>query len=72
MDQRWNKGVLERKRNKELTWGSGLEADLFRTRSEGGVTKAIQIGNLSGIDQEWRRLLDCEGESYAGVEGRQN
>ena len=34
--------------------------------------KAAQIGNLSGIDWEQRRLLDCEGESYTGAEGRQS
>ena len=46
--------------NKELTWGSGPEADSDRTRLEGGVSKATQIGNcvgignMSGIYQEGR------------------
>ena len=59
-------------RNKELTWGSGPEA------VEGGISKATQIGNhvvignWSGIDREWHRSLDCEGEGYAGAEGRRN
>ena len=30
------------------------------------------IGNWSEINQEWRQSLDCEGEGYAGAEGRQN
>ena len=44
--------------NKELTWGSGPEADSDGTRLEGGVSKATQIGNhvgignMSGIDRE--------------------
>ena len=65
-------------RNKELTWESGLEADSYGTRSEGGISKATEIGNRvgignwSGIDWEWRRSLDREGEGYAGAEGRQN
>ena len=65
-------------RNKELTRGSGPEADSYRIRPEGGVSKAtrignrVAIGNWSGIDREWHRLLDREGEGYAGVEGRQN
>ena len=63
-------------RNKELTWGSGPEVDSYGTRSEGGVSKATQIGNRvgignqSGIDRERCQSLDCEGEGYAGVEGR--
>ena len=46
--------------NKELTRESGPEVDSYRTRSEGGVSKATQIGNhvgignWSGIDWEWR------------------
>ena len=35
--------------NKELTRGSGLEADWYGTRSEGGVSKATRIGNRVGI-----------------------
>ena len=64
--------------NKELTWGSGLEADSYGTRSEGGISKVAQIGNRvgignrSGIDWEWCQSLDHEGEGYAGVEGRWN
>ena len=62
--------------NKDLTRGSGLEVDLDRTRLEGGVSKATQmgnrvgIGNMSGIDREGCRSLDHEGEGYAGAEGR--
>ena len=47
-------------------------------RSEGGVSKATQIGNRvaignqSGIDQELHQSLDHEGEGYAGAEGRRN
>ena len=65
-------------RNKELTRGSGPEADLYGTRSEDGVSEAEQIrnsvviGNWSGINRERRRSLDCEGKGYAGVEGRRN
>ena len=61
-----------------LTWGSRPEVDSYRTRSEGGISKAtwignrVRIGNWSGIDREWPQLLDCEGEGYAGAEGRQN
>ena len=64
--------------NKELTWGSRPEADSDRTRLEGGISKAtligncVGIGNWSGIDRDWRRLLDLEGEGYTGVEGRRN
>ena len=64
--------------NKELTWGSGPEADSYGTRSEGGVSKATQIGNCvgienrSGIDWEWCQSLDHEGEGSAGAEGRWN
>ena len=58
--------------NKELTWGSGPEADLYETRAAGDVTKAERIGNWLGIDWEGCRSLDQEGEGYAGVEGRQN
>ena len=64
--------------NKELTRGSGPEADSDRTRLEGGISKAtligncVGIGNWSGIDRDWRRLLNCEGEGYAGAEGRRN
>ena len=64
--------------NKELTQGSGPEADSYRTRSEGGVSKATRIGNCVGIgnqlgiDREWRQLLDREGEGYTGAEGRWN
>ena len=60
--------------NKELTRGSGLEVDLYRTRSEGGVSKVIWIGNyvgignLLGIDWEQQQLFDCEGRGYAGME----
>ena len=39
--------------NKELTWASRPEADSYRTRSEGDVTKAAQIENLLGIYWEW-------------------
>ena len=35
--------------NKELTRGSGPEADSDRTRSEGGVSKATRIGHRVGI-----------------------
>ena len=65
-------------RNKELTWGSGLEVDLYRTRSKDGVSEVtwigdcVWIGNGSGIDWELRRSLDCEGEGYAVAEGRRN
>ena len=64
--------------NKELTQGSGQEADSYRTRSEGGVSEAtrignwVGIGNRLGIDQERCQLLDREGEDYTGAEGRQN
>ena len=64
--------------NKELTWGSGLEADLDRTRLEGGISKVTQIGNrvgignMSGIDWEGHQSLDHEGEGYTGAEGRWN
>ena len=63
-------------RNKELTQGSRLEAESYRTRSEGGVSKVtrignhVGIGNWSGIDWEWCQSLNCEGEGYAEVEGR--
>ena len=46
-------------RNKELTRGSGPEADSDGTRSEGGVSKVtwignhVAIGNWSGINREW-------------------
>ena len=36
-------------RNKELTHGSGLEADLYGIRLEGDVGKATRIGNRVGI-----------------------
>ena len=36
-------------RNKELTRGSGLEADLYRIRPEDDVSKVTQIGNRVGI-----------------------
>ena len=64
--------------NKELTRGSGPEADSYGTRSEDGISKAtwignrVVIGNWSGINREWRQLLNCEGEGYAGAEGRLN
>ena len=64
--------------NKELTWGSRPEADSYGIRPEGDVSKAtwignrVVIGNWSGIDQEWRQSLNCEGEGYAGAEGRCN
>ena len=64
--------------NKELTQGSRLEVDSYGTRSEGGISKVTQIGNrvgignMSGINWEGRRLLDHEGEGYAGAEGRRN
>ena len=64
--------------NKELTWGSRLEADSDGTRLEGGISKAtlignrVGIGNWSGIDWDWRQLLDLEGEGYTGAEGRRN
>ena len=53
-----------------------MEADSYRTRSEGGVSKAtrignrVGIGNWSGIDQEWCQSLNCEGEGYARAKGR--
>ena len=83
----WDHGSDQRKReqrrlgvvwNKELTWESRPEVDLYGTRSEGGVSKVtwignrVGIGNWSEIDQEWRWSLNCEGEGYTGVEGRQN
>ena len=64
--------------NKELTRGSGTEADSYGTRSEDGVSKVTRIGNRLGIgnwlgiDREWHQSLDCEGESYAGAEGRRS
>ena len=63
-------------RNKELTRGSGPEADPDGTRLEGGISKAtrignrVGIGNMSGIDWEGRRSLNREGEGYTGAEGR--
>ena len=36
-------------RNKELTRGSGPEADSYGTRPEGDVTEAARIGNCVGI-----------------------
>ena len=36
-------------RNKELTCGSGPEADSYRIRLEGDVSKATRIGNWVGI-----------------------
>ena len=36
-------------RNKELTRGSGPEADSYGIRPEGDVSKATQIGNRVGI-----------------------
>ena len=74
--KRGTKESWKRQRNKELTQGSGMKADLYETRPEGDVTEAAQIGNRvgigksSGIYQKQRRLLDCEGEGYAGAEGR--
>ena len=35
--------------NKELTWGSGPEADSYGTRSEDSVSEATWIGNHVGI-----------------------
>ena len=35
--------------NKELTWESRLEVDLYRTRPEGDITKVAWIGNCVGI-----------------------
>ena len=54
---------------KELKWGAGPEGDITRATRIGN---RVEIGNSLGIDQEQRRLLDREGESYAGAEGRQN
>ena len=65
-------------RNKDLTRGSGPEADSDGTRLEGGISEAtwignrVGIGNMSGIDREGRRSLNHEGEGYAGAEGRQD
>ena len=57
--EKWNKGGLEVAWNKELTWGSGLEADLYGTRPEGDITKVAQIGNHVGIGNllgvDWER-----------------
>ena len=70
MEQR-RLGVMQ---NKEQTQGSRPEADLYGTRSEGGVSKAtwigsrVGIGNLLGIDWEQQQLFDCEGRGYAGME----
>ena len=36
-------------RNKELTHGSGPEADSYGIRPEGDISKATQIGNRVGI-----------------------
>ena len=36
-------------RDKELTRGSGPEADLYGIRPEGDVSKATRIGNRVGI-----------------------
>ena len=64
--------------NKELTQESGPEVALDETRLEGGISKATWIGNpvgienMLGIDWEGCWSLDCEGEGYAGAEGRQN
>ena len=64
--------------NKELTRESGPEVELYGTGSEGGVSKATQIGNhvgignWSGIDQEWRQSLNRKNEGYTGAEGRRN
>ena len=58
--------------NKELTRGSRLEADSYKTRAAGDVTKAEWIGNWSGIDQEWQQSLNCESRSYAGAERRRD
>ena len=58
--------------NQELKWGNGPEVDSYGTRPEGDVTKVAWIGNLLGIDWEWRQLLDCESGSYAGVERRRD
>ena len=58
--KRGTKKSWKRQWNKELTQGSGLGVDSYRTRPEGDVTKAAQIGNCvrignsSGIDQEQR------------------
>ena len=64
--------------NKELTQGSGMGVDSYGTRAAGDITKAarignhLMIGNSSGIDWEQRRLLNHEGESYTGAEGRRS
>ena len=49
-----------------------MGADSYGTRAAGDFTKVAQIGNSLGIYWEWRQLLDHEGESYVGVEGRWN
>ena len=57
--------------NKELKQGGGPEADSYGTGPEGDVARVtwignrVKIGNSSGIDREWRRLLNREDESYA-------
>ena len=66
------KGVSKGAQNKELTRGSGPGADLYKTRPEDDVTKAAQIGNLLGIDWEWRQLFNCEDKRYTEVERRQD
>ena len=58
--------------NKELTQGSRLEADSYKTRAAGDITKVEWIGNWSGIDRERQRLLNRGGEGYTGAEGRQS
>ena len=76
--EKGNKGGLEVAWNKELTWGSRPEVDLYGTRPEGDVTKVtrignrVKIGNSSGIDLERRQLLDCEVGGYTGTERKQN
>ena len=53
--------------NKELTQGSGLEANSYGTRAVGDVTKAAWIGNGLRIDQERQEL--CWGGEEVGLAG---
>ena len=70
--KRGTKESWKRQQNKELTRGSEPEADSYRMRPEGDVTRAAWIGNSSGIHQERRQLLNCECGSFAGAERRWN
>ena len=70
--KRGTKECWKRQQHKELTRGSGMKANSYETRPESDVTEAARIGKLSGIGQEQRQLLNCEGEGYTGAEGRWN